>query len=341
MSDCAKFVLKPYIFVFRLTERCEVGCSHCSIYALRRGADSNLELLSRAISEIAEYGIGRLHLTGGEPLLFERISDVVGAARDAGLIVGCTTSTFTRPGQSTLARLEDMADQDISYAMLSYDDHHAKRVPQSDFIDFVEKAVARNIEVAVFTVESEESTVTSNGLRQACSVRGIPTESIDWAASDLNSIGRGERFADSDKQTETVDVGYPRCPIVLSAPTLNPDGTVSLCNCARFKTPKFTIGHYPDESIAMIVDRMTSDPAYRLLAKLGPQEILQQAGLPVEDDMCASCERFLEACEGEAFLNWVGKRADEEDLDVIHVDYLGLPAMYQRYLDTYGEQVAL
>lgn len=334
-----KYKLKPYIFVFRLTERCEVGCPHCSVSALRRGDDSNLDVLVDAIAELSDYGIGRLHLTGGEPLLFGPIDQVVAAARNAHLVVGCTSSAFTRKGETAVERLDELAERDVSYVMLSYDDDHAGSVSQSSFIDFVERSVEKNIEVAVFTVESSDSVVTSESLKQACIDRGIPVERIDWSASDLSYVGRGEHFVEDLAGTAPIDAAYPRCPIVLSAPTLNPDGSVSLCNCARFDAPKFTIGHYPDESLATIIDRMRDNPIYRLLAKLGPQEALRQANLPVNDDMCGACEQYLKACDDNRFERWVVEHAKEVGIDTIEVDYVGLPAMYQRYLQERGERL--
>lgn len=337
MNTSNPIVLKPYMFAFRLTERCEVGCNHCSVSAVKKGGDHEPQTLMAAMDEIAEIGIGRLHLTGGEPLLFDAIATVVEGARARGLVVGMTSSTFTRTNENTIPILEAMAAAGVNYVMLSHDDQHARRVDLAKFCDFVERSCELGLDVVVFTTESPQSAVTSAVVRGECEIRGVPIEEIFWGATDMTYVGRAARL-DSSGEIENADRQYPRCPIVLSAPTLNPDGSVSLCNCSRFKAPKFTIGHYPDQSISTIVTRMVQDPVYRLLAKHGPQQLLASEGEDVPDDMCSACERYLLKCERTEFLDRILARAAEEELEVIEVDYEGLPDIYKRYLDVHGER---
>jgi len=90
-----------------LLGRCNLTCQHCYM----GGAPTRRELLPadlviRALGECASLDIGTLFLTGGEPLLYRGLADVLlAAARDPGLrITVCTNATLVRQRHATLLR---------------------------------------------------------------------------------------------------------------------------------------------------------------------------------------------------------------------------------------------
>ena len=66
----------PMFIHIELTERCPLNCRQCYC-SLDRGKDLPWEICYRYITEAAELGVRRILLTGGEPLLYHRLSDAI------------------------------------------------------------------------------------------------------------------------------------------------------------------------------------------------------------------------------------------------------------------------
>jgi MoaA/NifB/PqqE/SkfB family radical SAM enzyme len=75
------------------TRRCNLRCHHCYTSS---GPDATeaveLELLGAAVGEAAALGYGVLGVSGGEPLLYRPLPDLLAAAKDAGLATTVTTN---------------------------------------------------------------------------------------------------------------------------------------------------------------------------------------------------------------------------------------------------------
>jgi pyruvate-formate lyase-activating enzyme len=339
----ASYKLKSYILVLRTTERCNVGCFHCSISATRRGADQDLHLAQLAISQAHAQGVTRIHLTGGEPLLYPHLVELVRCASAHGLISGITTSTFTRAGEKNHDKLRELRVNGMNYVMLSYDDPHANRVDLAHFCEFAKLAVHLGFETCVFVTEYKGSRVCAESVKRHCCDIGVDVDKIDWTVADLQLSGRGEDLeVEIDSNPLPESTSYPRCPIVLSAATLNPNGSVSLCNCSRFSTPRFTVGQFPRQPMDAILNSMEENPGYRFLAKHGPQQALVNIAYPREHipkDMCQSCELFLKLLDQPPYTARLEEVSRKEDLVHIAVDFEGLLPIYRRHMFNHGEQL--
>jgi MoaA/NifB/PqqE/SkfB family radical SAM enzyme len=89
-----------------LTYRCNLRCRYCQIW---KEADEELSTrqVMAAIDELAEAGMTRLGLTGGEPLLREDIGEIVAHARRLGLFTSVFTNGALVDGQlRTLEQLD-------------------------------------------------------------------------------------------------------------------------------------------------------------------------------------------------------------------------------------------
>lgn len=71
----------PMFIHIELTERCPLNCSQCYC-TLDRGQDLPWDACRSYISEAAELGTRRVLLTGGEPLLYERLNDAIKLIED-------------------------------------------------------------------------------------------------------------------------------------------------------------------------------------------------------------------------------------------------------------------
>lgn len=108
----------PLHVVLIVTNRCNLRCTHCSSAA---GEASREELtraeLERIIAELSDLGVVDLALSGGEPLMYPDLPDLISFARAAGMRVG----TSTNGAPLTARRAERLRDAGLSRLQISID----------------------------------------------------------------------------------------------------------------------------------------------------------------------------------------------------------------------------
>lgn len=339
----SKIKLKPYTLVIRTTERCNVGCFHCSISATPKGNNISKELAKAAIKESKENGISRVHFTGGEPLLYENLADLIHFAGDLKMFTDITSSTFTKTGEDTINLLNDLKKSGLECVMLSYDEPHSRKVTIEQFTKFAKQSQNLGMHICVFVTEGGNTSFTTADLKREFAKEDIDVDKIEWSVSEYQFEGRGKKFIDlAETNDREHSENYCRCPYVMAVPTLNPDGNVSLCHMANFKTKNFTVGKYPDESFETILDKMEHSPIYRYLAKYGPQKSLRNIGFAKEEipnDMCRACEKYLTVMETDEYRQKLDELFLNDNLEEIEVDMEAVLPIYQRYLENYGEKI--
>jgi PqqA peptide cyclase len=87
-------VRPPIAMLAELTHRCPLSCPYCSnpVELARIDAELDTDTWGRVFREAADLGVLQLHLSGGEPASRCDLTDLVGAARDAGLYTNLITS---------------------------------------------------------------------------------------------------------------------------------------------------------------------------------------------------------------------------------------------------------
>jgi MoaA/NifB/PqqE/SkfB family radical SAM enzyme len=89
-------LLRPQVFVYYLTARCNLNCAYCEDFGVARNAQAPPELdLERAsrLLRVLRGGTDRLILTGGEPLLYPDIIPLAAYARqELGFSLTLTTN---------------------------------------------------------------------------------------------------------------------------------------------------------------------------------------------------------------------------------------------------------
>ncbi len=73
------------------TNRCNLKCPYCGRWE-RPGAELTSEQWVSIVEELADMGCVRLSITGGEPLLFKGIDDMIATARKKGLRININTN---------------------------------------------------------------------------------------------------------------------------------------------------------------------------------------------------------------------------------------------------------
>lgn len=84
----------PIAMLAELTYRCPLSCPYCSnpVEMTRQEAELDTDTWARVFREAADLGVLQLHLSGGEPASRRDLTDLVTAARDAGLYTNLITS---------------------------------------------------------------------------------------------------------------------------------------------------------------------------------------------------------------------------------------------------------
>ena len=325
--------LKPYVLAIRTTERCNAGCFNCSISATPGGADMPLELAINVIEDAANYGIGLLHLTGGEPLNYEYLVELVKKGKEKGMQVEMVTSTYTIPNEDNSYKLPLLVEEGLSRIMLSFDDAHSKVVDIRSFCNFVKVAQNLNLEVYIFVTEDIRANLNTDEIKKFCKFYGVKTENIEWITSIFQYVGRGSSNKASNNNLIML---YSRCPYVHVVPTIRPNGDILLCPCSVFKSTNFVLGNVSVNNFSAIMTEFENSIIYKFLAKYGPQkslDILEVNHKNIPFDMCQCCEKYLLLTEKS---NYRAKLEDYIKCDGIQnliVDYQGLINPHKRYLD--------
>jgi len=106
--------------VAEVTHRCPLHCVYCSNPLQMQSANRELHTDEwvRVFQQASALGVLHLHLTGGEPLAREDITDLVRVGREANLYVNLITSGLGL----TADRLQELQDAGLEHIQLSLQD---------------------------------------------------------------------------------------------------------------------------------------------------------------------------------------------------------------------------
>jgi MoaA/NifB/PqqE/SkfB family radical SAM enzyme len=98
------------IFHIHPTLRCNLACAHCySSSSPTASAQLPADLVCRAIEDAAALGFGVLSVSGGEPLLYDALGEVLACARACGMRTQIATNGWFLADQR-YARVADLID---------------------------------------------------------------------------------------------------------------------------------------------------------------------------------------------------------------------------------------
>ncbi|WP_419908263.1 radical SAM protein [Candidatus Poriferisodalis sp.] len=78
--------------LLKVTDRCDLRCSHCFVSATQDGEDMPASVLRRVIERLCAAGVANVTITGGEPLLHPELPEMLGDLVAAGLDVTVCTN---------------------------------------------------------------------------------------------------------------------------------------------------------------------------------------------------------------------------------------------------------
>ena len=112
-----------------ITRRCNMACAHCSVESGPKAGQKgpSLEDLLEAVQDAAAAGVRAINVTGGDPLLRERVAlAVIRDSRRLGIATRLTTIGFWgRTPESARRSLADLLDALLGALPVSYDSFHA------------------------------------------------------------------------------------------------------------------------------------------------------------------------------------------------------------------------
>lgn len=110
----------PLALIAELTHRCPLHCVYCSnpLEMIAAKSELSTEEWTRVLQESAKLGILHAHLTGGEPLARQDLSELVKAAHAAGLYTNLITSGIGLSEE----RLATLVDAGLDHIQLSFQD---------------------------------------------------------------------------------------------------------------------------------------------------------------------------------------------------------------------------
>ena len=112
----------PLALVAELTHRCPLHCVYCSnpLELTKRERELPCDAWARVLREAAELGVLQVDFTGGEPLARPDLTDLVRAARAAGLYVSLITSGLPLDEK----RLDGLIAAGLDHFQLSFQGAH-------------------------------------------------------------------------------------------------------------------------------------------------------------------------------------------------------------------------
>src|SRR5215472_3854025 len=113
-------VFNPLALIAELTHRCPLHCVYCSNPLQMAVASNELttEEWIRVFRQAGTLGVLHAHFTGGEPLVRTDLTDLIAAARAAGLYTNLITSGI---GLSE-PRLQELVDAGLDHVQISFQD---------------------------------------------------------------------------------------------------------------------------------------------------------------------------------------------------------------------------
>lgn len=114
---------RPYGLLLELTHRCPLHCPYCSnpLELARRDAELPVDVWQRVIREAAALGVLQVGISGGEPLAYAGLDEVIRVAGEAGMYTNLITSGVGLNAERAAA----LSAAGLDVVQISYQSHRA------------------------------------------------------------------------------------------------------------------------------------------------------------------------------------------------------------------------
>lgn len=180
----------PTSITIKLTNRCNLNCFFCS-QGDAGNVDLDLEIIKKLLEEIKEYSVCEVIYTGGEPLLYPHINEILIYGKKLGLHQILVTNGINLDCFTTdiLSLIENIGisihgDETVHDAVVGYKGAYKKVVSNIDFIHRMKKGPFITLN---FTI-SERNTNCIGSVQDLAKMYGC-----QLCVARLNKIGRAEK----------------------------------------------------------------------------------------------------------------------------------------------------
>lgn len=255
-----------------LTRKCNMSCAHCSVESgpKIKGEPTDDELL-QAVRDAHQNGVRSLLLTGGEPMLREKLLlAMLREAKRLGLTTSLASNGFWGKtpdrARQTVALLKDAG---LRLATISYDRYHADFQGSEPAINIARAAqefgLALNISITRTAQEDDLDAIVAP-------FADVPNAKLRFY--DVQLIGRARDF---DKATLRGETGgfCNAC----AAPALTDDGRLTACNGPSYFSQlgsPLVPGDTRDEAMSTLLKRHRDDVILEAIRTHGPQWLADQ-----------------------------------------------------------------
>jgi len=255
-----------------LTDRCPVGCGHCSVDSRRDSPSiSDYDLFADLVATIgADEELQVVGISGGEPFVERRglsfaVEALTGMGKD---IVVYTSGVWARAGdppawiQAVLAK--------ASCVFLSTDAFHAAAIDRARFVSAARSVAAAGTPLAIQVIDQPDQVAEAERLLGLALGDNWPHKA-DLSLTQPLPYGRGMGVFQLFPVRSVPELG--RCA-ALTAPVVRYDGQVIAC-CNE----QVIMGHGPNRlrrtcrsgaELAEVLVALRRDPLLRLLSCAGP-----------------------------------------------------------------------
>jgi hypothetical protein len=286
-----------------LTDRCPVGCAHCSVGALadlpREADDRLLESMVDALCATARIRL--VGISGGEPFMERRaLQSATGRLADAGKQLVLYTSGNWGRDDGTAPQWTRSVLARASCTVLSTDRHHAARIPEQRYLAALHAAASAGSWIAVQVLDGGGQRTEAERLLTAAFGPSWP-QVAEIRGTAL--VPRGRAAALAPQRPRLPGRSFGTCHLA-AAPVVRYDGRLTACCNEDVVTGAGPAALHRRAANAhearARLDELDGDPYLSALSAVGPGALTALAryrdlGDGGHTDICALCWALLDA----------------------------------------------
>jgi hypothetical protein len=289
--------------LFYLTDRCPVGCAHCSVSAMPKGArPADAALLEQLVAGLC--GMDRIRLvgiSGGEPFTEPRALQMASARlADAGKHLVLYTSGHWGQDDGTAPRWTSAVLARTACVVLSTDKYHAARIPEARYVAALRAAADAGSWIAVQVLGTPAQISAAERLL-ARALGPSWAEQAEIRPTEQLARGRAARLRTARRGPAAPGRSFGACRLV-GSPVVRYDGRLTACCNEDVVTGHgpaalHSVGREPGE-LREALGAMDRDPFLSAMSVAGPGALtrlprFRDLGQREYPDICALCWALL------------------------------------------------
>ena len=231
-----------------LSDRCNYNCVFCSHDFNRcRNCDIPLDFLEECVKVFASLGGGMITCTGGEPLIFPHLLEIIKLSKSLGLKNSITTNGSMLPLQPEefYSLVNSLNISVPSFIPEEYTQLTSSKCDPNDIIRNAIKAVEHGLRVKINTIYTQQNPATIKHIAETLSSHGIIIKLMNNMTADEEYYRKFLRLAENFRDDPRIEIESTRnpglamcmncriphpngCPSCSSVWTY-PDGRITLC----------------------------------------------------------------------------------------------------------------